>query len=58
MKKTDCVKLTAKPPELQSSQPTDLALELNIRRAHFQALWHNCFDGRLPSKDPREILHD
>ena len=31
--------------------------ELNIKRAHFQAMmWHRCADGHSPSKDPCEVL--
>ena len=58
-RKTDCAKLTAKPPQLRSLPPTDPALELNIKRTHYKTMmWHKCVDGRLPSKDPCEVLPD
>jgi len=46
--KTDSAKLTAKPLELRRLPPTDAVLELNIRRAHFQAMmWKQCVCGQL-----------
>ena len=57
MRKTDATKLTAKPPALRSLSPTDPALELNIKRAHYQAMmWHKCIDGQLPNKDPCVVI--
>ena len=57
MRKTDAAKLTAKPPVLCSLPPTDPALELNIKRAHYQEMmWHKCVDGQLPNKDPCEVI--
>ena len=51
--KTDGAKLSAKPPMLRSLPPTDAALELNIKRAHFAAtMWKNCISGRPPQMDP------
>ena len=53
--KTDGAKKTAKPPALQSLQPTDEALEINIKRAHYVAiLWKNCITGTPPELDPLE----
>ena len=52
-KKTDSAKLSAKPPDLKSLPPTNEALELNILRAHFQAMiWNNCVSGCSPNEDP------
>ena len=49
MNKTDGAKLSAKPPTLKSLPPTDEALELNIKRAHFAAaMWINCVSGHPP----------
>lgn len=57
MRKTDAAKLTAKPPLLRCLPPTDPALELNIKRAYYQAImWHKCVDGQLPKKDPCEVI--
>ena len=51
--KTDGAKLSANPPMLRSLPPTDAALELNIKRAHFAAtMWKNCISGRPPQMDP------
>ena len=57
MKKTDCAKLTAKPPPLRSLPSNDpAALELNIKRAHFQEMmWHRCVDGHPPSENTCEV---
>ena len=56
MKKTDGVKLTAKPSQLRSLPPTDPALELNIKRVHFQAMmWHRCAYGHPPSENTCEV---
>ena len=56
MKKTDGVKLTAKPPQLRSLTPTDPTLELNIKRVHFQAMmWHRCVDGHPPGENTCEV---
>ena len=53
--KTDGAKKTAKPPVLQSLPPTDEALEINIKRAHYVAiLWKNCITGTPPELDPLE----
>ena len=55
-KKTDGAKLTAKPPALKSLPPTQAALDLNIKRAHYQAiLWNNSVTGFPPSLDPCEV---
>ena len=52
---TDGAKKTAKPPALQSLPPTDEALEINIKRAHYMAvLWKNCITGTPPELDPLE----
>ena len=52
-KKTDRAKRSAKPPDLKSLPPTNEALELNILRAHFQAMmWNNCVSGCPPNEDP------
>lgn len=52
----DYAKLTAKPLEFS---PTDPALELNIKRGHYQVMmWYNCVDGNLPRKGPSEVLND
>ena len=51
--KTDGAKKTAKPPALQSSPPTDEALEINIRRVHYVGImWKNCITGTPPELDP------
>ena len=51
--KTDGAKKTAKAPTLKSLPPTDEALELNIKRAHFAtAMWKNCITGVPPDMDP------
>ena len=51
--KTDGSKKSAKPPTLKYLPPTDEALELNIRRAHFVAImWKNCLSGFPPNLDP------
>ena len=51
--KTDGAKKTAKPPTLKSLPPTDEALELNIKRAHFMAcLWKASVTGIPPMLDP------
>ena len=53
MAKTEGAKLTAKPPSLKSLPPTDSALELNIKRAHYvSVLMTNCVTGNLPNMDP------
>ena len=50
--KTDGAKKSAKPPTLKSLPPTDEALELNIKRAHFVAVtWKSCITGILPELD-------
>ena len=55
-KKTDGAKLSAKPPTLQSLPPSDEALQLNIKRAHFQAMmWNNCTSGKPPCIDPCNV---
>ena len=55
-KKTDGAKLTARPPELKTLPPTTEALDMNIRRAHYQAvLWHASVDGTLPAIDPCDV---
>ena len=56
VRKTDGSKMTAKPPDLRRLPPMDPALELNIKRAHYQAmLWFNCVNGEPPpGKDPLE----
>ena len=47
--KTDGAKKSAKPPNLKSLPPTDKALEINIKRAHFVAImWNNCITGCPP----------
>lgn len=52
-RKTDGTKLSSKPPELKSLPPTTEALELNILRAHYQAMmWNNSITGSPPDKDP------
>ena len=54
--KTDGAKKSANPPTLKSLPPTDEALELNIKRAHFQAImWKNCVTGILPALDPLDF---
>ena len=56
MKKTDCAKLTAKPPALRSLPPTDEPLELNITRAHLQgAYWESSVTGEPPKLDPCKL---
>ena len=56
MKKIDSAKLTAKPSQLRSLLPTDPALELNMKTAHFQIMiWHRCVDGDPQSKDLCEV---
>ena len=56
-KKTDNAKLNANPPTLKSLPPTDEALELNIKRAYYQAmLWQNSVYGIPPDKDPCKVL--
>ena len=53
MSKTDGSKKSAKPPLLKYLTPTDEALELNIKRAHFVAImWKNCISGCPPNLDP------
>ena len=49
--------MTAKPPELRRLPPTDPALELNIKRAHFQAMLRfNSVKGYDPhDKDPEQV---
>ena len=55
-KKTDGAKVTAKPPALKSLPPTNEALDVNIKRAHFQAImWHNSVTGTPPPLDPCEV---
>lgn len=55
-RKTDGAKLSAKPPTLRSLPPTDEALQLNIKRAHFQAMmWNNCTSGKPPRMDPCNV---
>ena len=50
--KTDGAKKSAKPPTLKSLPPTDKALEINIKRAHFVAImWNNCATGSPPKID-------
>ena len=50
--------MTEKPPELKRLPPTDPALELNIKRAHYQAmLWFDSVTGYPPpGKHPEEVL--
>ena len=56
MRKTDGAKLTAKPSMLRSLFPTDEALELNIKLAHFQAMmWNKCTSGNPSSEDPCHV---
>ena len=56
-KKTDGAKLTARPPELKTLPPTSEALDMNIRRAHYQAmLWYASVGGTLPDVDPCEVV--
>ena len=51
--KTDGAKKSAKPPALKSLPPTDEALEVNIKRAHYVAIqWKSCISGNLPDLDP------
>lgn len=53
MSKTDGAKKSAKPPALRSLPPTDEALEMNIKRAHYVAImWKNCITGTPPELDP------
>ena len=41
--KSDGVKKSAKPPALRSLQPTDEALEMNIKQPQYLAImWENC----------------
>ena len=56
-RKTEGSKMTAKPPDLKRLPPTDPALELNIKRAHYQAMvWFNCVEGEPPpGKDPLQV---
>ena len=55
-KKTNGAKFTANPVSLRSLPPTNKALELNIMRAHYQAMmWNNCIDGQPPNIDPCEV---
>ena len=51
-KKTNTAKLTTK-PKLCTLPPTDEALELNIKRAHFQAMiWYSALESDPPDIDP------
>ena len=53
--KTNGVKKTAKPPALQSLPPTDEALEINIKRAHYVTiLWKTCITGTPHELEPLE----
>ena len=55
-KKTDGAKISAKPPALKSLPPTTQALEMNLRRAHYQAaLWSNCVSGVMPTLNPCDV---
>lgn len=55
MKETDGAKLTVKPPQLRSLPPTNQALELDIKRVHYQAMmWHR-FVGHPSSEDLCEV---
>ena len=55
MRKTEGAKLSAKPPLLKTLPPTDEALELNIKRAHFAAsMMKCCVTGKLPNMNPCE----
>ena len=39
--------MSAQPPTLKSFPPTDEALELNIKRAHYQAMmWKKSISGQ------------
>ena len=56
-RKTSIAKISAKPPVLRSLPPTDAALELNVKRAHYQSvLWHSCSDGKMPNIDPCKVI--
>ena len=50
--------MTARSPDLRRLPPTDPALDLNIKRAHYQAmLWFHCINGEPPTEEiPLEVL--
>ena len=51
-KKTNVAKLSSK-PKLCTLPPTDEALELNIKRAHYQTMvWYACLQHDPPCADP------
>ena len=53
MMKTDGARKGSNPPALKSLPPTNEALELNIRRAHYTAiLWNESVTGTMPNMDP------
>ena len=53
MKKTDDANKSSKPPTLKSLPPTNEALEMNIKRAHYAvAMWSNALSGHPPELDP------
>ena len=57
--KTDGAKKTAKPPTLKSLPPTDPALVLNIKRAHFVAIMYkSCITGAPPDLDPCDFGYE
>ena len=48
--------MSAQPPTLKSLPPTDEALELNIKRAHYQAMmWNKCIAGQPTCKEPCDV---
>ena len=58
-RKTDVAKLSARPPTLKTLPPTSESLDLNIRRAHYQALlWQASVTGNPPSLDPCQVKID
>ena len=43
-------------PKLESLPPTDPAVELNIQRAHYQAIiWKSSLQNDPPSLDPTKV---
>ena len=53
MMKNDEAHKDSNPPALKSLPPTNEALEMNIRRAHYTAiLWNESVSGCMPNMDP------
>ena len=56
MMKKDGAHKGSNPPALKSLPPTNEALEMNIRRAHYTAiLWNESISGFMPNMDPCQL---